>query len=62
MCDESYGGVWWMSEFRWQESGFSLHEDIFTFNLLQRFYKCTFNAVCEDDAAINCTVVHYKES
>jgi hypothetical protein len=40
----AYGEVWWKSGVRrsglcryvWQESGFSLREDVFTFNLLHK--------------------------
>jgi hypothetical protein len=47
----------------WQESGFSRREDVFTFNLLKnKLYKlCTFNAICKDNAAINCITVQHKK-
>jgi hypothetical protein len=48
----------------WQESGFSRHENVFTFNLVKNdiFYNfCTFNAICKDNAAINCIAVHKKK-
>jgi hypothetical protein len=67
----AYGGVWRKSGVRrsfyvgavWQESGFSRHEDVFTFNLLfKKFYKfCTFNAICEGNAAINCITIQHKK-
>jgi hypothetical protein len=51
VCFWQESGVWrsvlcWCV---WQESGFSRREDVFTFNLI---YKCTFNAICKDNAAI----------
>jgi hypothetical protein len=51
----------------WQESGFSRREDVFTFNLpffflFQKFNEfCTFNAICKDNAAINCVSVEHKK-
>jgi hypothetical protein len=46
----------------WQGYGFSRREDVFTLNLVYKrfFYKCTFNAICKDIAAINCITVQLK--
>jgi hypothetical protein len=47
----------------WQDSGFSRHEDVLTFNLLfKTFYKlCTFNVTFKDNAPINCFAVYQKK-
>jgi hypothetical protein len=48
---------------RLQESSFSRREDVFTFDLVYKeTYKfCTFNAICKDNAAINCITVRHKK-
>jgi hypothetical protein len=47
----------------WQESDFSFREDVFTFNLVKnKFYKyCISNAICKDNATINCITVRHKK-
>jgi hypothetical protein len=46
----------------WQEPGFSHREDI-TFNLLYKETQrlCTFNAICKDNAAMNCISIRKKK-
>jgi hypothetical protein len=30
-------------------------------NFIKKFYKCTFSAICKDNAAINCITVEHKK-
>jgi hypothetical protein len=41
----------------WQDSGFIRREDVFTFNLVEK----KFNAICKDNAAINCITVQHRK-
>jgi hypothetical protein len=48
----------------WGESSFSRHEDVFTFNLPEKyvFYKlCTVEAIRKYNAAVNCITVQHKK-
>jgi hypothetical protein len=47
----------------WQESGFSrLKMCSHLIYFINKFYKCcTFNAICKDNATINCITVQHKE-
>jgi hypothetical protein len=59
------GGLFCVGEFG-RNRGFSRHEDVFSSGLMyfiKTFYKfCTFNAICKDNAAMNCiTVQHTKK-
>jgi hypothetical protein len=62
---------WWESGVRrsvlfwrvWQDSGFDRREDVLAFNLLCKggiTHKFYFNAICKDNATINCIIVQHK--
>jgi hypothetical protein len=48
----------------WQESGVSCREDFsHLIYFIRKFYKCyNFNAICTDNATINCIAVQHKET
>jgi hypothetical protein len=47
----------------WQEFGFNRREGVFTLvYFINKFYKCcTLNAVCVDNATIDCITVQHKK-
>jgi hypothetical protein len=60
--------VWWESGGRrsvscWcgrQASCFSRCEDVFKLNLVKKYKLCSLNAMCKDNAAINCITVQHR--
>jgi hypothetical protein len=72
--DGAYGEVWrslplvgvWRSVLCWcvwQESGLSRREDVshLIYFIKTCYNFCTFNAICKDNAAINCITVQHKK-